>query len=157
MPVPPDTRSVILLVDDNLDDIFLTKRAFQRAELKHLVQSVSSGSDAIAYLSGDSPYADRSVHPLPNLVLLDIKMPAIDGFDVLRWIRRQPQLSRLCVVMLTSSDDLRDVHLAYMLGANCFLVKPLNAWNPSDLSRSLERLLALSGWSCEGQRPTAEP
>jgi len=138
-------RSVILLVDDNLDDLFLTRRAFERAGVKHEVQSVSSGAEAIAYLAGNSPYDDRISHPLPHLILLDIKMPATGGFDVLRWVRRQPQFVRLCVVMLTSSDDLRDVNQAYMLGANCFLVKPLDFWNAADLSSSIERLLEMNG------------
>jgi CheY-like chemotaxis protein len=139
----PATRSLILLVDDNLDDIFLTKRAFDRAGVNHEVQSLSSGAEAIAYLAGNPPYDDRVKHPLPDLMLLDIKMPATDGFDVLRWVRRQPQFARLCIVMLTSSDDLRDVNQAYMLGANCFLVKPLDFWNAADLSRSIQHLLEM--------------
>jgi CheY-like chemotaxis protein len=136
-------QSVILLVDDNPDDIFLTKRAFERAGVPHQVQSATGGAEAIAYLAGDSPFHDRIQYPLPDLMLLDIKMLAVDGFEVLRWVRRQSQLSRLKVVMLTSSDDLRDVNLAYMLGANSFLVKPLNFWNAADLARSLENLLAM--------------
>lgn len=140
---PAAKQSVILLVDDNPDDIFLTKRAFDRAGVTHQVPSVTGGAEAIAYLSGDSPFQDRIQYPLPDLMLLDIKMPAVDGFEVLRWVRRQSHLSRLNVVMLTSSDDLRDVNLAYMLGANSFLVKPLNFWNAADLSRSLENLLAM--------------
>ncbi len=76
------------------------------------------------------------------MVLLDIKMPGTDGFDVLRWIRHQPQFAPLCIVMLTSSDEIRDVNLAYQLGANSFLVKPLDFWNAAELSRSLGRLLA---------------
>ena len=139
------TRSLILLVDDNVDDIFLTKRAFERAGVKHEVQSLTSGAEALAYLSGNPPYENRVRHPLPDLMLLDIKMPATDGFDVLRWVRGQPQLARLRIVMLTSSDDLRDVNKAHMMGANCFLVKPLDFWNAADLSRSIEHLLEMNG------------
>ena len=143
MTEPGAKRSLILLVDDNPDDIFLTQRAFERAGVPHQVRSASGGVEAIAYLAGDPPFQDRIKYPLPDLMLLDIKMPAVDGFEVLRWVRRQSHLSRLNVVMLTSSDDLRDVNLAYMLGANSFLVKPLNFWNAADLARSLESLLAL--------------
>ena len=145
MIAPDSTMSVILLVDDNPDDIFLTRRAFERAELRHQVQSVSGGAEAIAYLAGESPFDDRTKYPLPDLMLLDIKMPATDGFEVLRWARRQSHLARLNIVMLTSSDDLRDVNLAYMLGAKSFLVKPLSSWNATDLAHSLENLLATAG------------
>jgi CheY-like chemotaxis protein len=132
----------ILLVDDNQDDVLLIMRAFQRAGLSHPIDCVSGGNEAINYLNGEHPYDDRRKYPLPELVLLDIKMPAIDGFDVLRWIRSRPQYRRLCVVMLTSSDEIRDVNLAYQLGANSFLVKPLDFWNAADLSRSIGNLLA---------------
>lgn len=136
------TSITILLVDDNPDDVLLIKRAFARAGLTHPIFSVPSGTEAIAYLSGERPYEDRTEHPLPNLILLDIKMPVTDGFEVLRWIRRQPELGRVSTVMLTSSDEIRDVNLAYQLGANSFLVKPLDFWNAADLSRSISKLLA---------------
>src|SRR5690242_2639548 len=117
MPQFHNKARVILLVDDNQDDIMLIQRAFERAGLTHRIIHVSSGGEAIAYLQGEAPYRDRFTCPLPDMMLLDIKMPATDGFDVLRWVRRQPELSRLCVVMLTSSDQIRDVNLAYQLGA----------------------------------------
>jgi len=97
--------------------------------------------DGIAYLQGTHPYDDREKYPLPVLVLLDIKMPGMDGFEVLRWIRRQWEFFELCVVMLTSSDHIRDANEAYHLGANSFLVKPLDFHNAAELARSLERLL----------------
>jgi CheY-like chemotaxis protein len=133
---------VILLVDDNWDDVMLIQRAFERAGLHHIIISVPSGMDAVAYLNGDAPYKDRLRYPLPDLMLLDIKMPATDGFEVLRWVRQQPEFSKLCVVMLTSSDEIRDVNQAYQLGATSFLVKPLDFWNAAELSRSLDKLLA---------------
>jgi CheY-like chemotaxis protein len=118
-----DTREQqILLVEDNDDDVLLIMRAFQRAGVKRRVQAVTTGIDAIAYLKGDAPFDDRAKYPLPGLVLLDIKMPGTDGFDVLRWIRQQLEYSHLCVVMLTSSDLIRDVNQAYRLGADSFLV-----------------------------------
>jgi len=133
---------VILLVEDCENDIFLITRAFERAGVKTVLKSLRGGLSCIAYLNGDPPYEDRTTYPLPELVLLDIKMPRTDGFEVLRWIRQQPAFARLTVVMLTSSDEIRDVNLAYQLGANSFLVKPLDFWNAADLSQALERLLA---------------
>jgi CheY-like chemotaxis protein len=132
----------ILLVENNQDDILLIMRAFQRAGVKRRVQAVTTGMDAIAYLKGDAPFGDRAKYPLPGLVLLDIKMPGTDGFEVLRWIRQQWEFSHLCVVMLTSSDLIRDVNQAYQLGADSFLVKPLDFQNAAELARSLDTLLA---------------
>jgi CheY-like chemotaxis protein len=132
----------ILLVENNDDDVLLIMRAFQRAAVKRRVQAVTTGMDAIAYLKGDPPFGDRAKYPLPSLVLLDIKMPGTDGFDVLRWIRQQWEFSHLCVVMLTSSDLIRDANEAYQLGADSFLVKPLDFQNAAELSRSLNCLLS---------------
>ena len=95
----------------------------------------------MAYFNGEPPYDDREKYPLPALVLLDIKMPGMDGFEVLKWIRNQPSLAKLCVVMLTSSDQIQDANKAYQFGANSFLVKPLDFWNVEELMRSLDRLL----------------
>ena len=120
----------------------LVRRAFERAGLRHPFQSVTSGIDCIGYLNGEPPFGDRNKFPVPSMVLLDLKMPGVDGFDVLRWIRHQPRFARLCVVMLTSSDEIRHVNLAYQLGADSFLVKPLDFWNAGELMRSMERLLA---------------
>jgi CheY-like chemotaxis protein len=133
---------VILLVENNRDDILLIRRAFERAGLGHQIQSVTTGADAIGYLRGDLPYDDRSKYPLPGLVLLDIKMPAMDGFEVLQWIRSQWELSHLCVVMLTSPDEIRDANRAYKLGADSFLVKPLDFENAAELAQALDKTLA---------------
>ena len=142
VPSPPIPLPVLLLVEDSQDDVLLIRRAFRRAGVQQRIQSVTTGLEAIAYLSGDPPYEDRAKHPLPRLVLLDIKMPGMDGFEVLRWIRNQWELSHLCVVMLTSSEALRDVNLAYKLGADSFLVKPLDFENAAELSRSVDMMLA---------------
>src|SRR5215831_1056495 len=112
------SQKLILLVDDNPDDVLLVRRAFDRTGLQQSIQSLPTGMEALAYLGGEAPYTDRCKYPLPDLVLLDLKMPGTDGFEVLRWIRHHPELSNLCVVMLTSSDEIRDVNRAYQLGAN---------------------------------------
>ena len=132
----------ILLVENNQDDILLILRAFQRAGVTRRIQPVTSGMDAVDYLQGKPPYDDRKKYPLPAMVLLDIKMPGMDGFEVLSWIRRQWEFFQLCVVMLTNSDHIRDVNEAYHLGANSFLVKPLDFQNAGELARSLDVLLA---------------
>jgi CheY-like chemotaxis protein len=132
----------ILLVENNQDDILLILRAFQRAGINRRIQAVTSGMDAVAYLQGTPPYDGREKYPLPALVMLDIKMPGMDGFEVLRWIRRQWEFFQLCVVMLTSSDHISDANQAYHLGANSFLVKPLDFQNAAELARSLDTLLA---------------
>ena len=131
------TLPTILVVDDDQNDVLLARIAFERAGLKHPIRSVSSGVDCMGYLNGDPPYGDREKFPLPALVLLDIKMPAVDGFAVLRWIRRHTRFDKLCVVMLTSYERVSDATLAYELGANSFLVKPLDFHNATELLHSL--------------------
>src|SRR5437879_6114874 len=117
--------ALILIAEDREDDIFVIRRAFEKAHLLNPLQVVRDGEEAIAYLKGEGKFANRGEYPLPELLLLDLKMPRIDGFEVLRWIRQQPGLNALRVVVLTSSEDIRDVNQAYRLGANSFLVKPL--------------------------------
>ena|SRR5437879_4178194 len=117
----------ILLVEDREDDVFLIRRALDEARLINPIQVVCDGEQAIAYLDGEGKFDDRSEYPIPELLLLDIKMPRIDGFEVLRWVRQQPHLNSIRIIVLTSSEDIRDVNLAYQLGAHSFLVKPLKA------------------------------
>jgi CheY-like chemotaxis protein len=115
----------ILLAEDEQNDVFLIKRAFQKAQLLNPIRVVSDGQEAISYLRGDGDYADRTRFPLPTLVLLDLKMPRMGGFDVISWVRQQPGLKRLPLVVLTSSRDGPDINRAYELGANTYLVKPV--------------------------------
>ena len=152
MTTAAPTQDAILLVDDEADDILLTKRVFRQSGLAHPIYSVANGMGAIAYLNGNSPYQNRARYPLPAMILLDIKMPQIDGFEVLQWIRHQPAFANLPVVMLTASDQIQDVNTAYQLGANSVLVKPLDTASVVELSRSIERLNARLPW---GLRPVA--
>src|SRR6266850_4885372 len=132
----PKNQPVILIVEDREDDILLIQKAFQRAKIATARQIVRDGGEAIAYLSGAGKYSQRDQYPLPWLVLLDLKMPRVDGFEVLKWIRSQPGFKSLIVVVLTSSEQMRDVNDAYHFGANSFLIKPQdfeNAINLADL------------------------
>jgi CheY-like chemotaxis protein len=114
----------ILLVEDNEDDVFLMKRALRVAGITNPLQIVEDGQAAIDYLAGAGAYADRARHPLPMIVFLDLKLPYKTGHDVLEWIRRQPHLEMLVVIVLTSSNEKVDLERAYRLGANSFVVKP---------------------------------
>src|SRR5437868_2030655 len=97
----PD-QALILLVEDKEDDIVLIRRALAKAGVVNPLQVVRDGDEAIEYLAGERKYRNREEYPLPQLVLLDLKLPGMDGFEVLRWIRGQPGLSSLRVVVLTS-------------------------------------------------------
>lgn len=116
----------VLLVEDNEDDILFVRRAFRRAKLSNPLPVVEDGDAAVAYLSGEGDYSDRTRHPLPTLVLLDIKLPRRSGLEVLEWLRAQPGLRRIPVVVLTSSKESSDVDRAFDLGASGYLVKPVN-------------------------------
>ena len=122
-------HAVILLVEDREDDVVIIRRAFSKGNILNPLFVVRDGDEAVAYLSGEGKFSNRHEYPLPDLVLLDLKMPGRDGFEVLRWLRKQPGLSSLRVVVLTSSEELRDVNQAYQLGANSFLVKPMDFEN----------------------------
>jgi CheY-like chemotaxis protein len=117
-------RKAILVADDSSDDTFLLKRAFHKAGIDVPLYFVRDGQEAVNYLAGEDEFRDRTAHPLPRLMLLDLKMPKLDGFDVLHWLQKQPALRRLVVTVLTSSDERKDVNRAYDLGANSYLVKP---------------------------------
>jgi len=119
-------EAVILLVEDRQDDEILVLRSFARGGIENPIHVVREGEEALAYLSGSGKYSNREEYPLPMLILLDLKMPKMDGFEVLKWIRAHSQLSSLPVVVLTSSENARDVNLAYRLGASSFLVKPMD-------------------------------
>ena len=117
---------IILLAEDDSNDVLLIQRAFQKAGLRNTLKTVRDGDQAISYLSGKGIYSNREQYPLPFLLLLDLKMPGTDGFEVLEWLRNEPQLKRLLVVVLTSSNLQADVDRAYELGANSYLVKPVS-------------------------------
>jgi CheY-like chemotaxis protein len=114
----------ILLVDDCESDLGLMRNAFQKAKTSHTLQELRNGEEAIAYLKGEGPYADRNKYPLPIVMLLDLNMPKKNGYDVLLWVSTQPVLKRLAIFVLTASMRSEDIERAFYLGANSYLVKP---------------------------------
>jgi CheY-like chemotaxis protein len=114
----------ILVVDDCEDDLSLMRDAFTQAKCNHPLQEVRNGEEAIAYLKGESPYGDRTKFPLPIVMLLDLNMPKKNGYDVLTWVRAQPHLKRLAIIILTASLRNEDVERAFYLGATSYLAKP---------------------------------
>ena len=131
-------HAVILLAEDEEDYVLLIQRAFAQAKIPNPMHVVWNGQEAIAYLKGEGKYSNREEYPLPDLFLLDLKMPRVNGFEVLRWLRAQPGLAPLRVLVLTSSDAIRDVNDAYKLGANSFLVKPMDFQDFAQLSRLIQ-------------------
>ena len=121
-----ETLAHILLVEDNRMDVELTLDAFHEARLGNTVHVAPNGQDALDYLFGHGKYGDCGAFPLPNLILLDLKLPGIDGFEVLRQIKATPVIKRLPVVILTSSKEEGDRALSYDTGANSYLVKPIS-------------------------------
>lgn len=114
----------ILLVEDNEDDVFLMRRALKKADINSPVQVVVDGQQALDYLAGNGQFSDRAEHPLPFVIFLDLKLPYLHGFEVLEWMRQQPTLKNLDVVILTSSPEERDREKAAELGVKAYLVKP---------------------------------
>ncbi len=117
---------LILLVEDNRMDVELTLDAFREARLANFVRVASNGQEALDYLFGRGEFANREAHPLPGLILLDLKMPRVDGFEVLRQLKSTPVLKRIPVLILTSSKEEGDRALSYDIGANSYLVKPVS-------------------------------
>jgi CheY-like chemotaxis protein len=140
----------VLLVEDDSDDIVLTRIALHDAGVEPLFVT-RDGDEAVAYLAGGEGYADRTAHPLPGLILLDLKLPRRSGFEVLEWLRAQPGLRRIPVVVLTSSRESIDINRAYELGANSYMVKPVS----NDALLGLARTLNMY-WFVFAERPTPD-
>jgi len=118
--------ALILLVEDNNMDVELILEAFKEARLGNKIQVANTGEDALDYLLGQGPYADRTAYPPPDLILLDLKLPGIDGHEILRRLKSTEGLKRIPVVILTSSRDEGDRAMSYDIGANSYLVKPVD-------------------------------
>jgi CheY-like chemotaxis protein len=122
-PVSTETKS-ILLVEDNEDDVFIMRRVMQKARINLPLHVAGHGAEALDYLTGKGKYANRTEYPLPSVIFLDLKMPYLDGFEVLKRMRGIPGVDQIPVIVLTSSPEQRDRETAELLGARGFRVKP---------------------------------
>ena len=147
-----NNSGTILHVEDRPEDVFLLQYAFKRAEITNPVQVATDGEQAVDYLAGSGKYADRQIFPLPCVVLLDLKLPVKMGLEVLEWIRGQPALKSLIVIILTSSIYEGDIKRAYDLGANAFLVKPSDSAVTFDMCKALKHF-----WLQHNQPPLSVP
>jgi len=116
-------RRIILLAEDNPDDVLIFQIAFRRALLPYDIYVVRDGQQVVDYITGIGQYSDRGKFPLPDILVLDLKMPIKSGFDVLEWLRDHPTVSKFNVVVLSSSDDQRDARKVESLGVGTFFVK----------------------------------
>lgn len=142
----------VLLVEDDPNDIRLTQRAFRMAGLNVSLQIVQDGDSAVSYLNGEAEYQNRDRYPFPILALLDLKLPRRSGHEVLSWVRQQPQIKRLPIVVLTSSKELVDINQAYDLGANAYLTKPIGFAALLELIRTLNLF-----WLLLNEYPEIQP
>ncbi len=129
--------STILLVEDNPDDEALTIRAFQKNNLANDIVVARDGAEALEYLFGTGRYAGRDSSEQPNLVLLDLKLPQVDGLEVLRQMRADPRTQVVPVVIMTSSREESDIQSGYLLGANSYVCKPVDFGEFLEATRQL--------------------
>ena len=125
----------ILLVEDDPNDVIFMTHAMQKAGISNPLHIASDGREALAFLRGSGKYFDRDVYPMPWLVLLDLRLPHLTGFEVLKWVRERPQFQTLVVIIFTSSVVDADVERAYHLGANAYIPKPSS---PSELVATIK-------------------
>ncbi len=130
--------SIILLVEDSPDDAELIQYAFEKAGIQNPLNIVTDGDAAVEYIGRTGAYADRTGHPLPELILLDLKLPRRSGFEVLKFIREHKPTKHTPVVVLTSSGQDEDVHRSYEFGANSYLVKPIGRDALIEMARTLK-------------------
>jgi two-component system, response regulator len=116
----------ILLVEDNPSDVLLTQRALKKSHITNELVVAEDGQEALDYLFAQGAHARRDAADLPAIILLDLKLPRVDGLEVLRQIRANPTTHRLPVVILTSSNEEKDLATGYDLGVNSYIVKPVD-------------------------------
>lgn len=145
------TIVTVLIAEDDDNDALLIQRAFKENGLPRPPHIVGDGSEAIAYMHGDGIYADRVAHPFPNVVILDLKMPRVSGFEVLEWLNQNPDYRVIPTIVWSNSADRRDVKHAFCLGAHGYLCKPSDY---NEFEAMVGRLLAF--WEdCE--KPGVDP
>lgn len=128
----------VLLAEDSREDETLFRLVMRRSGLANPVLVVRDGDEAIAYLKGESRFADRKQFPLPNVLFLDLKMPRVNGFEVLEWLKTQPPLDGMLVVVLTLFGDTKEIRRAYEMGADSFLTKPITQADLDNLTKFFE-------------------
>jgi CheY-like chemotaxis protein len=143
-----DRCVTVLHVDDDPNDTALLQAASRKAQAGFELHNACDGDEAMAYLAGSERFSDRTRYSVPALVLLDLKMPKANGFEILRWIRNHPTLSRLPVIVLSGSELQEDIKNAYAAGANSYLVKPLGFDQLVDLVRTINTV-----WLANFQSP----
>ena len=151
------TDFLVLLVEDDPDHVLLVQRAFGKANLVNPLRIVRDGEEAIAYLAGRDPYSQRSRHPLPSLILLDLKLPRKSGLEVLSWIRSEPALKFTPVVVLSSSYDSGDIQKAYALGVNSYLVKPVAFGDLVEMVKSIGMFWLILNQSADARESRSLP
>ncbi len=137
---PPKKKYQILLVDDSEDDRFFMRMALQEQSHLAIVAELCDGEEAIAYLSGQGCFADRKMHPFPDLIFLDLKMPRKSGFDVLVWLKTQ-QFSQLPIVVLSGSFLPEDMEKSYALGAAAYHIKTATREEQAAMIATIEKVL----------------
>ena len=138
----------ILYVEDEENDVIFMRHAWKKAGLLNPLHVVTDGEQAMHYLVGEGIYANRDEHPMPFLVLLDLKLPKVSGLELIKWIREQPAIHTLQVVILTSSNQPMDIHAAHALRANAYLIKPPDAEGLTQMVASLQAF-----WMSQAQTP----
>ncbi|MDB6110449.1 MAG: putative response regulator, CheY [Pedosphaera sp.] len=141
----------ILLAEDSEDDVFFFNRALRQVDPACSVRVVINGLQVIDYLSGSGIYANRKFFPMPSIVILDLKLPCLNGIEALQWIRGQDEFRGLPVIMLTGSNEARDINGAYHLGVNSYFVKPSDPSKFTEMLRSIHQY-----WFEFGNLPTLQ-
>ena len=142
----------VLLVEDDENDVVLVQHTFKKAQIHNPLQVVTDGAEAVEYLKGDGKYEDRERWPLPELIVMDIKMPRLTGFEVLEWVKGNGgPLRRIPIVIVSGSDNPDDINRAYELGANAYMVKPMDSRGVEHLFQSITHY-----WGLECAKPELE-
>jgi CheY-like chemotaxis protein len=149
-----ETPLKVLVAEDDLADIHLLQRAFAKAGMGMPVYFAPDGEQVLAYLQGKPPFDNPVDYPLPTLLLLDLNLPQLSGFEVLQWLRAQPGLRCMIVVVFSASDRPEDIRRAYALGAHSYVVKPQE---PDELARVVQRLQDCWRGINAGQSENSEP
>lgn len=129
----------MLIADDSEADIFFLLRAFEASQVQNKVFVTRSGRETLDFLAGTGEYKDRNVHPLPRIIFLDLYMPGVSGFDILRWKNSRPEYDESLFIALSNSHSIKDISRAYDLGANTFLTKPMEGSQVHNLLEAYQR------------------